>query len=261
MDGRNKTVALTLALSLIAALASGLWGTWADKVWPVQGRSEAEERPETGGPEGQDDEILKNSGYTAGYSDGLKNPRWVRYELDWDKRSQEKWKRPDVPFATDPRTRARVRTQDYTRSGFSRGHMAPSFAIGAFHGKEAQLETFLLSNIVPQNQACNDGVWNSIERMEADDFAKRFGKVVVVDGPVFGKEPPDRLPSGIAVPTAFFKLIIRPDGQTIAFIVPQYPDSPKPESYLASPAEIEAATGLGFGLPPEEAARKRTKIW
>jgi len=205
--------------------------------------------------------ILENKGYSVGYSEILKNPVWVKYSLDWSQKNPEPMTRPKTPFIPDPRTKSRVKTDDFTRSGFSRGHMAPSFAIGAFHGRDAQLETFQLSNIVPQNQTCNDGVWNSIERMEADDFTKRFGQVDVTDGPVFEKQPPDRLPAGIAIPTGFYKVIKRPDGQAIAFLVPQNPPSPKPEAYLASPNEIQAITGIDFGLSPQETARKRTKIW
>ncbi len=140
--------------------------------------------------------------------------------------------------------------------------MAPSHAIGAFHGPEAQAETFLLSNICPQNHKNNEGVWNSIERMESDDFAKRFGSVTVICGPVFDRNP-QRLPSGIAIPKAFFKVIQRADQEIICFLVPQETESPKPESYLVALDEINAATGLNLlpDLPPEKKARARAKIW
>ena len=81
--------------------------------------------------------------------------------------------------------------------------MSPFHAIGAFHGPEAQAETFLLSNIWPQNHKTNEGVWNSIERMESDDFTKRFGTITVICGPVFDSSPL-RLQSGIAIPKPIF---------------------------------------------------------
>jgi endonuclease G len=203
---------------------------------------------------------LFNKGYSVGYDESLKDPIWVRYTLDWSRRNFTPPSRPKIPFAVDSRTRARVRTEDFTRSGFTRGHMAPSYAIGAFCGADAQAETFRMSNILPQTAACNEGVWNSIERMEADDFAKRFGKIEIICGPIFS-DPPQRLPAGIAVPTAFFKVIRRPDGQTIAFVVPQEPGSGRPEKFLASPAEIELATGVQLGVPEVERQRRRAKIW
>ncbi|MEO6846848.1 MAG: DNA/RNA non-specific endonuclease [Chthoniobacterales bacterium] len=148
--------------------------------------------------------ILKNRGYTVGYSEAMRDPLWVCYTLKQADSNDERLRRPAGGFEMDPRTTAQITSHDYTRSGYDRGHMAPSYAIGKFHGREAQKETFTMSNVVPQSHFCNDGVWNSIERMESDDFAKRFNQVEVVDGPVFDGNPA-RFPSGVAVPSAFYK--------------------------------------------------------
>ena len=206
--------------------------------------------------------VLRNRAYTVYYSEELKNPAWVCYQLNQADKLISPPSRPHIPFQTDTRTTARVESRDFSHRGFDRGHMSPSHAIGAFYGPEAQAETFLLSNICPQNHKNNEGVWNSIERMESDDFAKRFGAVTVIYGPVFDSVPP-RMPSGIAIPKAFFKIIQRPDQGIICFMVPQETVSPKPESYLASLDEINAATGLNFlpGLPAELKSKSRTKIW
>lgn len=207
--------------------------------------------------------LLQNQGYDVAYSETLKNPLLVRYVLDWSKASDEPMKRPKVPFQTDDRTVSKIRTDDYTGMGYDRGHMAPSFAIGKFHGRDAQIGTFVMSNITPQTHFVNDGVWNAIERMVADDFAKRFGVVEVVDGPLFDGAP-KTFPAGVAVSYAQYKAIRRPDGEVIGFIVPQEPQSPNPEDYLASPDAIEKASGLLLfpGMVSlEEKARVRTKIW
>ena len=206
--------------------------------------------------------VLRNRAYTVHYNEELKNPAWVTYHLNQADRLASPPSRPHIPFQTDSRTSARVDSRDFSRSRYDRGHMAPSHAIGAFYGPEAQAETFLLSNICPQNHKNNEGVWNSIERMEADDFAKRFGSITVICGPVFDSNPP-RLPSGIAIPKGFFKIIQRPDQEILCFMVPQDSICPKPESYLTSLDEINAATGLNLlqGLPTEKKSRTRTKIW
>lgn len=206
--------------------------------------------------------ILVNKGYTVGYSSKNRAPSWVYYTLDSNQQIYNGLKRPKISFMADERVQNPVETRDYTNQGFDRGHMAPSFAIGKFHGREAQLETFLLTNIAPQLHDLNDGVWNAIERMEADDFAKRFGQVEVTCGPVYGEES-EYFPAGIRVPIGFFKVIRRPDGQTIAFETPQVATSPKPESYLTSIDKIQQRTGLQIfpDVSPEEKQRTRTKIW
>jgi len=42
-----------------------------------------------------------------------------------------------------------VTSHDYTGSGYNRGHCAPNYAIAVCYGAQAQLETFLMSNILP----------------------------------------------------------------------------------------------------------------
>ncbi|MEO6847902.1 MAG: DNA/RNA non-specific endonuclease, partial [Chthoniobacterales bacterium] len=199
----------------------------------------------------------ENRGYTVGYSETMKDPLWVYYTLKESEASNERLSRPKGGFETDTRTKAQITTHDYVGSGYDRGHMAPSYAIGKYHDRDAQIGTFVMSNIVPQSHYCNDGVWNSIERMEADDFTKRFKSIEVVDGPVFDANP-TRLPSGVAIPSAFYKVIKRPDGQLIAFLVPQYPESPNPEAYLTTVDEIQKRTGID--IFPEATAEQKSKV-
>lgn len=206
--------------------------------------------------------VLKNIGYLVGYSPSRRGPIWAGYGLNWNITKHDGFKRPTSGFQPDERVPNPIVTEDYTHQGYDRGHLAPSFAIGKFHGREAQIETFLLTNISPQLHKMNDGTWNSIERMESDDFAKRFGSVYVTCGPIFAQDP-NSFPSGVAIPIAFFKVIRRPDNQTIAFIVPQEASNQRPEQFLTSINKIEKYTGLNIypDLTLEEKNRVRTKIW
>jgi len=202
---------------------------------------------------------LENEGYTSGYAPELRMPRWVMYDLG--KRGQFfSGRRPDTGFVPDARLIDPLLPSAYTHSGYDRGHMAPSYAIGKVWGPKAQLETFLMSNIVPQKHDMNDGVWNSIERMEMDGFVPRFGAVRVVCGPVFIK-PVDKMESGVPIPWGCFKAIQRPDKQTIAFLVPQNPQSSRPEDYLISIDELAQLTSIDLFPDAPDRKRKRTKIW
>eukprot|EP01031_Cornospumella_fuschlensis_P008743 gene8743-10766_t len=131
--------------------------------------------------------VLKNAGYVVGYSDPLGNPLWAAYRLrdeDW----QEPAPRPDE-FRADPRTAARIEPADYTRSGYDRGHLAPNFGIATRFGRQAQEETFLMSNISPQKHALNAGPWKALEQRIATNYPGRFGEVWVLAGPVFPAQP------------------------------------------------------------------------
>lgn len=192
--------------------------------------------------------VLTNRGFVIGYSDALGDPLWAAYRV------------PDLPsipvpparpekFEVDRRTAARVAPDVYSGSGYDRGHLAPNYAIATRHGKAAQRETFLMSNIAPQRHALNAGLWKELEVKIATSYPARYGEVWVITGPVFGVNPP-RLRGGVAVPEAFFLIIIDENEgrlRTLAFLVPQeVPAEADPARYLTTIEEIQRRTGLDF---------------
>jgi endonuclease G len=96
----------------------------------------------------------------------------------------------------------RASTKDYVRSGYDRGHMAPS---GDMPSAEAQRESFTLANMAPQSPALNRGLWEEIEET-ARGMAERDGDVYVVTGPLFATNN-KTLNGRVAIPSGFFKAI------------------------------------------------------
>lgn len=102
--------------------------------------------------------LLERRGYRVAYDEKRLNPAWVAYCYEF---------RPGLHtghtriarFSADDGTRAGITHDHYTGSDYSRGHMAPSFGIFTYFGKDAQRETYLMSNVVPQKQAMNAGPW------------------------------------------------------------------------------------------------------
>ena len=80
----------------------------------------------------------------------------------------------------DPRTRAKVNHYDYTNSGYDRGHMAPNYGIALSHGVKAQMKTFLMSNITPQQTALNTGIWRELEMNVANNYNRRFNEIWIL---------------------------------------------------------------------------------
>lgn len=203
--------------------------------------------------------VLANRGFVVGYSDTLANPLWAAYRVPDLPRIPTPPARPDK-FEVDRRTAARVAPDSYSGSGYDRGHLAPNYAIATRHGAAAQRETFLMSNITPQKHALNAGLWKDLEAKIATSYPARYGEVWVIVGPVFGPSPA-RLRGGVAVPEAFFKIIVdEQDGRlrTLAFLVPQdAPAGADPARYLTTIEEIQRRTGLDFlGEIEDEAERQ-----
>lgn len=216
--------------------------------WPLATQSDEEHRVQ----------LLENKCYVVGYSNERGDPLWVTYALtrhqdgEVDKRQSK--------FLTDERTSARIVHEHYNRSGYDRGHMAPNHAIGALCDDEAQKETFLMSNIVPQSKALNQRWWERLERVELTHFTQLFDRVLVIDGPIFSDHPIN-LPNGpVALPDACYKIFVaQKAGQwhVLAFMVDQGVNGDEPLSvYRTTIADIEAKVGFDF-LPNLPEATKQ----
>ena len=105
--------------------------------------------------------LLQRVGYTVSYNPAMRIPNWVAWHLT-PQRLEGAASRKGHPFQADEDIPApRVDTYDYMRSGYDRGHMCP--AADNKWDAEAMRESFLFTNICPQNHNLNAGDWNEIE--------------------------------------------------------------------------------------------------
>jgi endonuclease G len=189
--------------------------------------------------------VLPNIGYTVVYSDSRMNPLWVSYCV---LAVSQPVAHPRPGFRVDKRTAARVSDDDYTGSGYDRGHMAPNAAIDYCYGEAAQRETFYMSNVSPQTATLNRGIWETLEEKERE-WANAFEEVRVFTGPIF-KGSTERLASGVEIPDEFYKIIVR-GGNTspyvLTFVIPQSVQGGGDlVAYLTSVDSVELRTRLDF---------------
>lgn len=195
--------------------------------------------------------IFRNSAYMVGYSDVKGNPLWVVYKLTNPSENAQHLKRPER-FNTDWRNLGLISSDNYTNSGYDRGHMAPNHAIALLYGKQAQVETFLMTNITPQNPSLNQKLWQRLEEMELEIFAPKFRELWVYTGPLFdAKAKYLKSSQFVEIPDAFYKIYIgvAMDGNlsALAFIVPQNAKAnDRIEKYLVSIDDVERLSGFDF---------------
>lgn len=201
--------------------------------------------------------ILQNIAYHTGYNEERRSPAWVAYRLDAGENS-DKLKRPKG-FKSDLRTMARISPNDYSKSGYDRGHLAPNSAIATRFGRDAQIETFLMSNIVPQTPDLNRKVWQRLEKLE-DEYANRLENIWVITGPIFDDHI-QSITNQIEIPDAFFKIIFDEEKgnlRTIAFLMQQNVTGKEPlDHFLTSIDEIEKLTGMDFIAPLADEVENR----
>jgi endonuclease G len=145
----------------------------------------------------------------------------------------------------------RARLDDYVRSGYDRGHMAPA---GDMPTATAQAQSFSLANIVPQDRALNRGLWAAIEE-SVRRLATRRGTLYVVTGPIYAGDAIQAINGRVLVPTQLFKALYDPaTGEAGAYLVPNQDDPPWQAVSLDTLREVSGLDVFPM-LPPEAKAR------
>ncbi|PAF53010.1 endonuclease [Helicobacter sp. 13S00482-2] len=112
-------------------------------------------------------------------------------------------KRPTFKSDTQIPEEYRTKTQDYTHSGYDRGHTLSNQSMNAT--TKAQASTFLMSNITPQNPQINQRVWKKAEDRERK-LAKEKGSAQVLNIVIYSKNP-KHIKDNIAIPESYIKII------------------------------------------------------
>ncbi len=221
-----------------------------------------------GGPAPKDLVILRKKSFALGWSPTLRHAAWAAYRVPPTQKPFD-LARPSS-FSPDPAAPRAPKHADYARSGYDRGHLVPNHAVASRFGKQAQLETFLTSNIAPQRPSLNQGPWADVELRIANHWPDRVGDVWVIVGAIQSPDP-QKLAAGITIPSAFYQIVVaRRDDRLRAFavVMPQriYRRA-RPRAYLATIDEVERLSGFDFlaALPDEEEslleAGLPTRLW
>ena len=189
--------------------------------------------------------IKRRFAYTVSYNHGTRQPNWVAWTLT-RAHASGKLKRGDFEDDMDMPSPKGTKA-DYFNTGFDRGHLCP--AGDNKWSQKAMDECFLMTNMCPQTHALNAGVWNSIEQ-QCRTWAKKYGKVYIVCGPIFLNKQHRKLGKNkVVVPDAFFKVILRTgkNPQAIGFICRnQSAKGLQKKDFVNSIDEVERITSYDF---------------
>lgn len=195
--------------------------------------------------ESSDLTLIQYRNYKVMFSSSCRIPLWVEYELT-AAHTDGPYARKGKSFRQDEKVSVpQADNEDYRGSGWSRGHMAPA---GDFKWDDgAMWDTFFYTNCCPQNMALNNGLWNALEQ-KVREWARRFGSVRVITGPVVGNNAYGTIGSHkVVVPDAFFKIIYSDSGrQAIAFVMYNRDSNGRMRDCILTVDGVEALTGIDF---------------
>ena len=159
------------------------------------------------------------NGFAVMYSGVTKTPIWVAEHLTRQRITAAKTLVREDNFHEETRLPTEVRSllNDYTRTGFDRGHLAPNADMA---NPDSQFDSFSLANIAPQTPDNNRKTWVKIET-QTRNLTNQYGSAYVVTGVAFLTPEVKRLKNRVLVPSHFFKAVYLPSQhQAIAFFSP-----------------------------------------
>lgn len=196
-------------------------------------------------PTSTTNQIIHHKNYSLSYSEPHEQAEWVAYELKASHISSTNHKRPYFEIDNAVKTGA-AHWRNYKKSGYDRGHLCP--AGDRRFTQEAHDETFLTSNISPQEHQFNAGIWNRLEQ-KVRYWAKKNNGVFVVTGGILKNGLKTIGDEGVAVPNQFYKVILdntKGEIKVLAFIM-NHENSDLPlYKFVVSVDEVEALTGIDF---------------
>ena len=206
------------------------------------------------------EQILKRQGYTTSYNEQTKNPNWVAWHLTKSHTYGPNQRNQEV-FTEDESVKApRATDKDYYNSRYDRGHMCP--AGDNKWDKQAMEQSFLFTNICPQNHGLNKYEWNDLEIL-CRDWAREYGAIDIVCGPIYYQKTDQKTigRNKVWVPDAFFKVVLCRQGKpkAIGFIYKNLGKKQPMEQAVCAVDEIEQLTDMDFFPALDDATEDRVE--
>lgn len=212
-----------------------------------------------------DNYLMLKPQYALSYSRRKKLPNWVSWQLQASNLAAPGTSHRQNNFRVDPDLPSdwsATRPQDYTGSGFDRGHLANSEDRSS--NSIDNSATFLMTNMIPQAPDNNRGVWVELENY-CRKLVREGKELYIIAGPqgqggVGEKGARQELAGGQPVPANTWKVVlvsdklgaglkgVSKDTRAIAVVIPNVQGiKGNPwRAYRKTVREVEKITGYNF---------------
>lgn len=199
--------------------------------------------------------------YVVGYDPKAKIPSWVSYVLT-PSNTLGSIKRSNA-FAADyslkPEDRAIL--EDYEHSDYDKGHNTPDDDNN--WNVNVEKESFILTNMTPQNPNLNRGIWKQLETIIRSWAFNKQHPLCIYTGPIYSNTSFVIGKGNVTVPDSYYKIAIDTiTNDSLGFIFKNAEHKTNDISlFQVTVSEIETATGITFPLPIPSRKGVKSLIW
>ncbi|MDX2128665.1 MAG: DNA/RNA non-specific endonuclease [Chloroherpetonaceae bacterium] len=221
-----------------------------------------------------DDFLIERDQYVLSYNKKRRVANWVSWNLNkhWFGKV-ERFRGKFMPDPLLPSSFPKVTHDDYTGSGYDRGHLVRSEE--RTKTEADNLTTFYTTNILPQRHELNGGPWLRLEEYCQKLCIKGDKELYILAGGIFETKS-NTIGRGVAVPISTWKIVVVLEegeglsdaSESTAIIAVNMPNegvskSDKWPSFLTSVDELEKLTGYDFlsELPDDLEAMLEQKVF
>ena len=171
---------------------------------------------------------------------------------------------PTVPYECQPSSTATFSTKTLPNAPvYHRGHLVAANHLD--YSEQAIRESFFMTNILPMTLQLNLGAWSATEKIT--ECYRDRAELLVLGGAVWGNTKKLKANDyfvgshNIRTPDWFWKVIIKGDGQTIAWWMPNdiKAVSGNLDKYLVTPSQIQVKAKVKLPEVPKVWKNKKPK--
>lgn len=192
------------------------------------------------------DTIRSYTGFDLGYNEQYEQASWVVYVITKEEIESGHVERTDNFRSDTSISSGSAALKDYRGSGYDRGHLAPAGDMK--WDPKAMSESFLMSNMSPQDPSFNRGIWKRLEE-KVRIWAVEKDSLFVITGPVLGSLDSFIGENEVGVPGSYFKVLVDlspPDHTFIAFLLSNTGSSEDLNRFAITVDSLEKVTGYDF---------------
>jgi endonuclease G len=193
--------------------------------------------------------------YSVALLEDHKLPEWTIYFSTKERITQySPFSIKGLDLKKDPKVPTVVEDIHFYNNSYDKGHLVPAGDMSFDY--DALKQSFYSANLTPMIDKLNRGVWKKAESL-VRKWTVQYDSLIIISGCVFKDENYLLLPTGLAIPGFYYKIVIDIERMSaIGLVLPNSEVENSLISYVYSIDDIEKLIGIDFLYKLPESQQK-----